>query len=61
MVGARQGWSEAPYQQAPCDLNNFKYISPTLNDNRIALKIVSGISQVDQPDVKRGEETQEAG
>ena len=43
MVGARQGWVEAPYQETPCDLNNIKFISPTINDNRIALKIFSGI------------------
>ena len=61
MVGSRQGWSEAPYQETPCDLNNIKFISPLINDNRIALKIFSGISQIDQPDVMRGEETQVAG
>ena len=61
MVGARQGWVEAPYQKTPCDLNNIKFILPTINDNRIALKIFSGISQIDQPDVMRGEETQVAG
>ena len=61
MVGARQGWAEAPYQKTPCDLNNINFISPVLNDNRIALKIFSGISQIDQPDVMRGEETQVAG
>ena len=26
MVGARQGWVEAPYQETPCDLNNIKFI-----------------------------------
>ena len=61
MVGARQGWSEAPYQETPCNLNNIKFILPKINDNRIALKIFSGISQIDQPDVMRGEETQVAG
>ena len=61
MVGARQGWIEAPYQKAPCNLNNINYISPVLTDNRISLKIFSGISQNDPPDVMRGEETQIAG
>ena len=61
MVGARQGWVEAPYQKAPCNLNNINYISPVLTDNRISLKIFSGISQNDPPDVMRGEETQIAG
>ena len=61
MLGARQGWIEAPYEKAPCNLNNINYISPLLIDNRISLKIFSGISQNDPPDVMRGEETQIAG
>jgi len=61
MLGARQGWIEAPYEKAPYNLNNINYISPILNDNRISLKIFSGISQNDPPDVMRGEETQIAG
>jgi len=61
MVGSKQGWEEAPYQQTPCNLKNLNYITPTLKDNRISLKIFSGISQTHQPDVMRGEETQIAG
>ena len=61
MLGARQGWIEAPYKKAPCNLNNINYVSPILTDNRISLKIFSGISQNDPPDVMRGEETQIAG
>ncbi len=61
MLGARQGWIEAPYEKAPCKLNNISYISPILFDDRISLKIFSGISQNDPPDVMRGEETQVAG
>ena len=61
MLGARQGWIEAPYEKAPCKLNNLSYISPILFDDRISLKIFSGISQNDPPDVMRGEETQVAG
>ena len=61
MLGARQGWIEAPYEKAPCKLNNISYISPILFDDRISLKIFSGISQNDPPDVMRGEETQIAG
>ncbi len=61
MLGARQGWIEAPYEKAPCKLNNISYVSPILFDNRISLKIFSGISQNDPPDVMRGEETQIAG
>ena len=61
MVGSKQGWEEAPYQQTPCNLKKLNYITPTLKDNRISLKIFSGVSQINQPDVMRGEETQIAG
>ena len=61
MVGSKQGWEEAPYQQTPCNLKNLNFITPTLKDNRISLKIFSGVSQIHQPDVMRGEETQIAG
>ena len=61
MVGSKQGWEEAPYQKTPCNLKNLSYITPSLKDNRISLKIFSGVSQINQPDVMRGEETQIAG
>ena len=61
MVGSKQGWEESPYQQTPCNLKKLNYITPTLKDNRISLKIFSGVSQIHQPDVMRGEETQIAG
>ncbi len=61
MVGSKQGWIEAPYQKTPCNLNNIQFISPSVKDNRFSLKIFSGISQDDKPDVMRGEETQIAG
>lgn len=61
MLGARQGWIEAPYEKAPCNLNNLNYVSPLINDNRLSLKIFSGVSQSNPPDVMRGEETQVAG
>ena len=61
MVGSKQGWEEAPYQKTPCNLKKLNYITPILKDNRISLKIFSGISQTHQPDVMRGEETQIAG
>ena len=38
MLSARQGWIEAPYEKAPCNLNNISYISPVLIDNRTSLK-----------------------
>ena len=61
MVGSKQGWAEAPYQQTPNNLKNLNYITPSLIDSRISLKIFSGLSQINQPDVMRGEETQIAG
>ena len=61
MVGSKQGWIEAPYQKTPCNLNNIQFISPSVKDNRFHLKIFSGISQDNTPDVMRGEETQIAG
>ena len=61
MLGARQGWMEAPYEKTPCNLNNINYVSPLLNDDRFSLKIFSGVSQINPPDVMRGEETQVVG
>ena len=61
MLGARQGWMEAPYEKTPCNLNNINYVSPLVNDDRFSLKIFSGVSQTNPPDVMRGEETQVAG
>ena len=61
MVGSKQGWIEAPYQKTPFNLNNIQFISPSVKDNRFSLKIFSGVSQHNTPDVMRGEETQIAG
>ena len=61
MVGSKQGWIEVPYQKTPCNLNNIKFIFPSVRDNRFSIKIFSGISQSNNPDVMRGEETQIAG
>ena len=61
MVGSKQGWVEAPYQSTPCNLHNVNFISPSVKDKRFSLKIFSGISQNNKPDVMRGEETQIAG
>ena len=61
MVGSKQGWVEAPYQKTPCNLHNVDFISPSVKDKRFSLKIFSGISQNNKPDVMRGEETQIAG
>ena len=62
MVGARQGWMEAPYREVPCEpLSPDSFtIAPTA-DRRIAVRIAGGLCQSDPPDVIRGEETQIAG
>jgi 2-dehydro-3-deoxygalactonokinase len=58
MVGAKQGWVEAPYRAVPC---------PPLADQLTRAPgprpvwIVPGISQTQPADVMRGEETQIAG
>lgn len=61
MVGARQGWFEAPYVAVPtkpCDLTP---VSAPTSDARLSVKIVPGLKQADPADVMRGEETQIAG
>jgi 2-dehydro-3-deoxygalactonokinase len=62
MVGAKQGWEEAPYVPVPAkptDLTPMRASAP--KDARLALSIVPGLSQASPPDVMRGEETQIAG
>jgi 2-dehydro-3-deoxygalactonokinase len=63
MVGARQGWVEVPYRQAPCRPVFSDVIgSPETRDPRLAVKVLAGIKQIEpSPDVMRGEETQIAG
>ncbi|WP_415921163.1 2-dehydro-3-deoxygalactonokinase [Tateyamaria sp. SN6-1] len=58
MVGARQGWTEAPYASVPC-------APPTIHD-AVAVpgfdaRILPGVKQNSPADVMRGEETQIAG
>jgi 2-dehydro-3-deoxygalactonokinase len=60
MVGARQGWSEAPYRAVPCTPSGDLHKVAT-KDARIAMHILPGLSQSKNPDVMRGEETQIAG
>lgn len=62
MVGARQGWQEAPYSAVPClpVCNNALSVVPTI-DKRIIVHILPGLSQEQPADVMRGEETQIAG
>ncbi len=56
MVGARQGWIEAPYQSVPVAAAPHLVQVPGRR-----VWIVCGVSQNDPPDVMRGEETQIAG
>ncbi len=57
MVGAKQGWVEAPYDKIPCLPAGKTIIAPT-HDARFEMRIISGICQMNPPDVMRGEETQ---
>lgn len=62
MVGARQGWQEAPYQQVPCQpISTSDMISVSTQDHRIDVKILAGVCQSEPADIMRGEETQIAG
>lgn len=61
MVGAKQGWVEAPYRPVPCKPGEATPITPATQDSRIKLHILPGVSQDGPADVMRGEETQTAG
>jgi len=62
MVGAKQGWQEAPYVSAPAKPTTLTPMRATApRDPRLAVSIVPGLSQKSPPDVMRGEETQIAG
>ncbi|MCT8158905.1 2-dehydro-3-deoxygalactonokinase [Pseudoruegeria sp. SHC-113] len=62
MVGSRQGWTEAPYLQAPCKPQGGSFALPPVNDPRLRVCILPGVKQITPaPDVMRGEETQIAG
>ena len=61
MAGARQGWLEAPYLEAPTDLRGLldAAVRPKMPDGRIVAAILPGICQKAGADnVMRGEETQ---
>ncbi len=60
MVGARQGWVEAPYATVPCRATPQLLRIPGDPGGR-AVWIACGVKQDDPPDVMRGEETQIAG
>lgn len=61
MAGARQGWLEAPYLEAPTDLRGLLdgAVHPVMADSHIAAAILPGVCQKAGADnVMRGEETQ---
>ena len=63
MAGAKQGWLEAPYCSVPVHPAKLAAgaVTPDVDDRRIAVSILPGLKQVDDPDVMRGEETQLVG
>lgn len=62
MVGAKQGWVEAPYAETPCPpLTGSGLINVPLSDSKYSMHIVPGVCQRNPADVMRGEETLIAG
>ena len=59
MVGAKQGWMEAPYAAVPCAATPEGFTKPDAGD--LDVHIIAGLKQADPADVMRGEETQIAG
>ena len=62
MAGARQGWMEAPYLEAPVDLGTLLTgaLTPGMPNARLSARILPGVCQrlAGAEDVMRGEETQ---
>ncbi len=61
MVGAKQGWQEAPYQsvyQSVPTTTHAQTIKIKTHDSRLHVWIAAGLMQENPPDVMRGEETQ---
>lgn len=62
MAGARQGWVEAPYLDAPTDLRGLSAgaVSPNLPESALSVRILPGVCQKTPgaENVMRGEETQ---
>jgi 2-dehydro-3-deoxygalactonokinase len=62
MAGARQGWIEAPYLDAPADLGALAAgaVAPAMPGARLSPRILPGVCQrlAGAEDVMRGEETQ---
>ncbi len=61
MVGARQGWIEAPYTAVPAPAQPAALVRVPGTSPRIRVWIVPGLKQDTPSDVMRGEETQIAG
>ncbi|MBO9408996.1 2-dehydro-3-deoxygalactonokinase [Shimia sp. R9_1] len=61
MVGARQGWVEAPYSAVPAPALAERIIRVPDTDARLRVHVVPGLKQMKPADVMRGEETQVAG
>ncbi len=62
MVGARQGWMEAPYRRTPCaPVASGELMAVPTRDPRLRMMIAPGLCQTKPADVMRGEETQIAG
>ena len=62
MVGARQGWAEAPYRPVPCKAPGTEdAVTVSTQDPRLDVRIIPGVKQENPPDVMRGEETQIGG
>jgi 2-dehydro-3-deoxygalactonokinase len=61
MVGARQGWTEAPYARTPCTPSPAGLTRAPATTPGLAVDIIPGVSQDHPADVMRGEETQIAG
>ena len=59
MVGARQGWIEAPYAEVPCaGIDPGTMAQAPVEDPRLSVHILPGLCQREPADVMRGEETQ---
>lgn len=61
MVGAKQGWMEAPYLSVPTLPISDRLTQPSVSHPRLSVHILPGLSQDTPADVMRGEETQIAG
>ena len=64
MIGSQQGWVEAPYLNAPCDLSDLIKNKITVPDTGKSVQIIPGIkarTKHGAPEIMRGEETQVGG